>query len=416
MSLLINNDKFADIENAFTRLKANDNDTAALRNIADALASVMNRTFSVTTIHPTNKSQECMVMSVYPDESVLDRLVEAIVTEQKDAIIAKIWNDTTKWNIEIDTRILTSDANLTEKELTALILHEVGHIVYSNTIPMRIAKIIRLEFVSTSIVNKELLKDTFFSKLLYIPLINACAANRHKASIKTEMNADKYVMQCGYGKDLASAIDKIIILAGTDIHPDKEMKELAGFSVDSIINLQKRQNNLVKRNMLTLAMATPSRFAKGVIDKISTGLSGNKDPRGAVTEAVREQYISDKIDSITKKLYDSDVFTESIFNRVHKMKRIDPADIDYIGLEVNNIKTNDDKMMIVSYIYNKMDIIDYYIALIDSKNPQYIIPHTRESLVQMKERLEAYRTMAIDRKLPTVNYGINIQFPAGYEG
>ena len=98
------------------------------------------------------------------------------------------------------------------------------------------------------------------------------------------------------------------------------------------------------------------------------------------------------------------------------MKRIDPAELDYIALELNNIKSNDDKMMLVSYIYSKLDIIDYYIALIDSKNPKYSVPHSRESLVQMKQRLNDYRIQAINRKLPEVNYGISIQWPTGYEG
>ena len=73
-------------------------------------------------------------------------------------------------------------------------------------------------------------------------------------------------------------------------------------------------------------------------------------------------------------------------------------------------------MMIVSYIYNKIDTIDYYLALIDSKNPKYVIPHSRESLVNMRNILEKYKNDAINRKLPEVNYGISIQYPTGYEG
>lgn len=416
MSLVINKDKFSDIENAFTRLKANDSDAAALSKIGEALSSLLGKTIVVDTISPTSKNQECTVMCIYPDESILDKLVEAIISEEKDSMIAQIWNCSMKWNIEIDTRILASDADLNEKELTALILHECGHIIYSNSVPMRVAKIVRYEFAKTDFVNKQLLRDTFFSKLLYIPLINACAANRHKASMKTEMHADKYVMQSGYGKDLASAIDKIIIFAGTNVNPDSEMKELAGFSIDSLINLQKRKNNVVKKNMITLIAATPSKFAQSSLKKISIGISGNSNPLATINESVKDQYIANKIDSIVNNFHESDIFVEGIFNRVHKMKRIDPADLDYIGLEVNDIKSNDDKMMIVSYIHNKIDIVDYYIALIDSKNPQYVVPHTRESLVQMKELLEKYRMAAINRKLPDVNYGISIQWPTGYEG
>ena len=72
--------------------------------------------------------------------------------------------------------------------------------------------------------------------------------------------------------------------------------------------------------------------------------------------------------------------------------------------------------MIVSYIYNKIEIIDYYISIIDSKNQKYIVPHTRESLVRMRDMLDKYRIAAITRKKPDVKYGINIQYPTGYEG
>ena len=197
MSFLINKDKFFDIENGFTRLKSNDSDVAALRNIGDALSSLTQRTIVVNTIRPENKSQSCFIMCVYPDESVLDAIINAIVMEDKDSVIEKIWNDSTKWNIEIDTRILTPMANFTEKELTALILHEVGHIIYSNSVPMKISKIIKYEFATSKIVNKELLKDTFFSKLLYIPLLNLCQSTKNKDSLRIELKADKYSANSG---------------------------------------------------------------------------------------------------------------------------------------------------------------------------------------------------------------------------
>ena len=412
MNLVMNKERFSDMENAFTRLKGNDSDASALGVLSSSLSKITGKAITVNTVSPQNQSQECFVMSVYPEESVLDKLVTAILSEEKDSVIAKIWNDTTKWIIEIDTRILKDKVNLTEKELTALILHEVGHIIYSNSVPMKIAKIARLEIAKTNLVNKQLLKDTFFSKLLYVPLLNLCNSTRHKDSMKTEMKADKYAMQSGYGKDLASGINKIIVYAGSETTPDEELSQLMGFSLDTLQSLQKRQNNIVRKNFATMISATPSRFAKGVLNNIHTSLSGSNDPRATVTEAVKDEFISNKIMKITDEFYTSEAF----FNRVHKMKRIDPAELDYIALELNNIKSNDDKMMLVSYIYSKLDIIDYYIALIDSKNPKYSVPHSRESLVQMKQRLNDYRIQAINRKLPEVNYGISIQWPTGYEG
>jgi len=34
----------------------------------------------------------------------------------------------------------------------------------------------------------------------------------------------------------------------------------------------------------------------------------------------------------------------------------------------------------------------------------------------MRDMLDKYRIAAINRKIPDVKYGINIQYPTGYEG
>lgn len=411
MFMVINKDKFQDIENSFVRLKANDSDISACNKIADALHGLTGKYFTVNVIKPTSQNQECTVMTVYPEESTIDAVIAAIVNEKTDSVLTKVWNDTMKWIIEIDARILTKDIDLNEKELTALIMHEVGHVVYSNSVPMRISKVVRYEYAKSNFISKQLLKDNFFSKLLSFPILHACSKNVNKASLKNEISADKYSANAGYGEPLASAMNKIFIYAGSNDVLD-EMDDLMGFSIDSLMMLQKRQNSLVRKNMNKMIVSTPSTFAKNVIKPIFTGLSGSTDMHATVTESVKDEYINNKINKITEDFYASEAF----FNRVHKLKKIDPADIDYIGLEINSIKSNDDKMMIVSYIYNKIDTIDYYLSLLDTKNPKYVIPHSRESLIAMRETLKKYKDMAINRKLPEIKYGINIQYPTGYEG
>ena len=408
----INREKLQDIEDSFTRLKANDSDVSAIRKMSDSLSAITGRTIIVETIKPTSKNQECTVMSIYPDDSTLDMLIESIVSEGNDNTIAKVWAGSPKWNIEIDTRILAKDADMNEKELTALLLHEVGHMIFSLSVPTRISKVVRLKFAKSHFITKQLLKDNFFSKLMCFPILQSCNATNHipkRNSLRHEIKADNFAIKCGYGRELETAMDKIIIYAGKDGF-DKELEDLTGFSIDSITALQNRQNRVVRKNMVKMIASTPSRFAKKYIGKISTGLSGADN--SSVNESVKDEFIANRINEIISSTY----IGEGLFNRVHKMKRIDPADIDYIGLEIGNIKSNDDKMMIVSYIYNKLDIIDYYIALIDSRNAKYSIPHSRESLVAMREKLDEYRKEAISKKLPDVEYGITIQYPSGYEG
>ena len=410
----INREKLQDIEDAFVRLKANSSDISALRKLSDSLSSITGKSIAVETVRPTSRNQECTVMSIYPDESTLDVLVQSIVSENDDNTIAKIWTGSPKWNIEIDTRILERDVDMdiNEKELTALILHEVGHAIFSLSVPERLSRVVRFKFAKSHFITKQLLKDNFFSKLICFPVLQSCAATNHiprKNSIKYEVKADNFAIKAGYGKELESAMDKIIIYAGKDGF-DKEVEDLAGFSIDTITSLQNRENRVVRKNMVKMIASTPSIYAKRYLGKISKGLNGVEG--SSVNESVRDEYLANRINEIVSATY----LGEGLFNRVHRMKKIDPADIDYIGLEIENIKNNDDKMMIVSYIYNKLDIIDYYIALIDSRNAKYSIPHSRESLVAMREQLDEYRKQAIAKRPPEVEYGIKIQFPSGYEG
>lgn len=411
MQFLINKDKFNDIENAFTRLKANDSDISACRTISDALHSLTGRGIVVEVVKPTSKNQECYIMSVYPEESTIDKIINAIISESSDTIITQLWNDTSTWYVEIDSRILTEDMNFTERELAALLLHEVGHVVYSNSVPFKISKVVRFEFAKTHSTTRQVLKNNIFKKVLSFPILSACNFTRSKESLKNEMRADKYAVNSGYGKDLSNAIDKVIKYAGTLNNTEKDMSELMGFSVDTIKQLENRQNHLIRKNLQHMIVSTPSRFTQNVVKGVSNIFTG--DPNSlSYNESKKDEYLYDKVSKISDDFYVSEAF----FNRVHKLKRIDPADIDYIGLEINNIKSNDDKIMIISYIYSKLDLIDYYIELIDNKNPRYSIPHSRESLVKMRETLDKYRRDAIARKLPEINYGVNIVYPVGYEG
>lgn len=411
LNMLISKDKFADIEEAFTRLKGNDSYTHSLGVLSDRLSEILKKRVRVNVVHPTNNTQPCVVMSIFPSEDTINRLVSAIANEEKDSILADVWNGSDDWFVEIDSRILTDAVNMSAKELTALLLHEAGHIVCSNSIPMRLAKVVRVQIAKSNVITKQLVKDTFFSKLLLFPILNACSMAKGEVDIKKEIAADKYVIKAGYGEDLVSAFDKIFVYAGSNTTADKDMEDMTAFSIDTLLSLEKRRNHTVRNNVSAVLSKIPSTIVQKMVAPLKSGLTASS-VGGSITEAARDEFLDKRIQKITDDFYASEAF----WSRTHKMKRIDPADIDYIGLEVNNIKSNDDKMMIVSYIYNKLDTIDYYLALIDSKNPKYIIPHSRESLVQMRKTLDNYRLAAINRKLPEIKYGVHIQFPEGYEG
>ena len=110
--MLINLGKFQNIESSFKLLKSNSSDIAALHNLSREVSSIANNTIDVTTVKPEGKDQSCFVMCIYPDETVLDALVEAIISQKQDSVIENIWNNSEKWVFEIDTRILGDDVDL----------------------------------------------------------------------------------------------------------------------------------------------------------------------------------------------------------------------------------------------------------------------------------------------------------------
>ena len=103
---------------------------------------------------------------------------------------------------------------------------------------------------------------------------------------------------------------------------------------------------------------------------------------------------------------------------VKKLKKI-PADlIAYITIETEAIKDANDKMMISSYCLSKLEIVEWYIELLEVGSKKYIVPHTKPYLESVRTQLLACfkNIMAVKIVNPTTRPIIDIQYPKGYEG
>lgn len=105
-------------------------------------------------------------------------------------------------------------------------------------------------------------------------------------------------------------------------------------------------------------------------------------------------------------------------NRVKKLKKLPRDLVAYITIETESIEDANDKMMIASYCLGKLDIVEWYIELIDTANPRYIVPHPRPYLVTLRtELLECYKNI-MATKIPDKKNRpyLDVQYPAGLEG
>lgn len=430
MKIVLDKEKFNAIDSAFAALKENRKDSGAIAKIRRNLKLVFqDKNIEVEVIENTRKPM--FIMSVFPEESAIQTIIEAIVNEKSDEMIKKAWKSTSKWTVEIDSRILTDNRiNATSKELTALLLHEMGHIVYSDSIPQRISKVMRLEYARASLSTKEALKDKVLGCILKLPILNACIYDNYKTkeNIKKELQADVFVVKMGYGDELNSVLEKLIVNSrdkkSEDVNQTPQnvygdMKSITMFSLKTVEDLKARKSNIVKANMRKLLVSSPSK----VIQKAISGLESLllKGGEGAINEGVKAEMITQRFkkadEAVMNSMIDDSIpyYYEGFFTK--KLKRIDPATLSYVEIEKNNIKTNDDKMMLVSYIYSKLDIIDYYISVIDSGSTKYIVPHSKQSLLDMKSQLLRIKDSVISYPIPEVKYGLYIgDYPAGYEG
>lgn len=423
MSINLNKDKCSAIDAAFAVLKNNDPyNQAAISIIKKTLEdSFSGYIFDVQVTNSSVKDNgELYIMSVYPEMSTIDKIVSSILNNKEDDVIKKIWETNKKWTIEIDDKFIQgSYIDCTDKELTACLLHEIGHVVYSNSLPMRISTVFRYEVTKSSFVNKALIRgDKIFRTILSLPILDACISDnkRDLKSIKEEVKADNFVKKIGYQKELQSVLTKLINckhMSKTANINDK-IANTTNFSMQTIDDFRRRRDLIAKNNLNLLKEACQSPYIEKVIDNFITTVFEDSETSNSIINGRKLEYMHERAD----KAIEDDCYMEFFIFGGKQLKRIDPNDIDYAEIKIEGIKNESDKMMIVSYINSKIDLVDYYISIMEDPklSKKYIIPHSLDNLYNLKKRLLTLRESALKFKIPARNKNLLIAWPTGYEG
>lgn len=421
MRVKLNRSSFEAIEGAFLVLKGGKNNPEALQVIKESLEKCFDCEFVINIIpcDESNQSKNLFVMSVYPEMSVIDKIITAVMTDKGTDAVKSLWAKNKKWTIEIDERILDSTViDCSKEELTAVLLHEVGHIVCSSSIPNRISLILRYEIMKTSFKNKMMLKNKIFRNIMSLPILDACISDNKKdmTSIKEEIKADTFVKKMGYQKELYSVLTKIIknnkYTSSSSINT--KMKEVSDFSLSRLEEFQARKDKIAKSKLISLREGCQSPYINNVIDEFIETVFEDAEDSKSIINGRKVEFMQECADKLIEEGY----YTEFFLFGGKKLKRIEPSDIDYIDIKINTIKNDSDKMMIVSYIHSKIDLVDYYISILE--NPalasKYRIPNSINQLYDMKKRLYQLREIALRYKIPERNKNILVAYPTNYEG
>lgn len=385
------------------------------------------------------RSEEFFGMRIFATINEFDKFVESTAERKMsfNALLQK-WSEIPNWYMEIDAAVFDRNLlNLTPKELTAMTIHEIGHVIYSSKPVERYYRAYRE--AQAKLRSSERPTTKVLYRLYTIPLALACMQRdwvNGKNEINVEYFADDYLKQFGYADAMVSALNKVIRSTGSintsEVQKEHEIASSVEWCNVNILDLEKRQRNL-KDELFQKSIRSSSPFFKTLCLKNLKTLGTKLRERytGAVVEmtiedlrpgvfALNESFIDPLImnDLIRRAKYfksnvEMEAATEASGAKLQKLIPND-YDIDRIAIEIDRIDNHHDRVYVLDLIYRQEEKITNFEDLMDRSSDLKRKYGAKTKI--MRERLEEMRAMVLSKKSFNKDYKFFVKYPDGYEG
>ena len=435
------------IENTFSDYMIGKiNEKAFLSKLETALDNLpfnSEKSFSVNISKNKSMGKDFFGFNVFPEIDKLEGICNKIANDDvKFKDIVKHWRSIKDWEIVIDSLVFDrSFIAFNPKELTAMLLHEIGHVTQSDE-PIE-------QFYRAYLESKSRLKnaDKVSKKVLYIlytiPLAVACTSRRwvnDKNEIKLEISADKSLIETGYAEHLINAFDKIIKASGSINRSEdmnyKEIESNVEWANMNIVDVIKRRDKL-KDSLYYKAIQTNSGYIQALCTRILNFLGVRMRERytGAVAEScMLNELINGEITLETHvPFYDIkkfgqieariireqnalEVANEAFFNKRKnsKVNIPDEYDLDRIFVAIDDIQNNYDKVYVLDLIYEQIEKLNDFeeaISMDEAKSKKWA-----PKIEEMRQRLATLRKTVLSKNIAKKEYKVFVKYPEGYEG
>ena len=435
------------IENTFSDYMIGKiNEKAFLSKLETALDNLpfnSEKSFSVNISKNKSMGKDFFGFNVFPEIDKLEDICNKIANDDvKFKDIVKRWRSIKEWEIVIDSLVFDrSFIAFNPKELTAMLLHEIGHVTQSDE-PIE-------QFYRAYLESKSRLKnaDKVSKKVLYIlytiPLAVACTSRRwvnDKNEIKLEISADKSLIETGYAEHLINAFDKIIKASGSINRSEdmnyKEIESNVEWANMNIVDVIKRRDKL-KDSLYYKAIQTNSGYIQALCARILNFLGVRMRERytGAVAEScMLNELINGEITLETHvPFYDIkkfgqieariireqnalEVANEAFFNKRKnsKVNIPDEYDLDRIYVAIDDIQNNYDKVYVLDLIYEQIEKLNDFeeaISMDETKSKKWA-----PKIEEMRQRLATLRKTVLSKNIARKEYKVFVKYPEGYEG
>ena len=366
----------APLEDAMSKLKLNPTNDRLMN-----LRSVLNNLFKGTdcngVIYTKNTDKPLFGMCVMPVINETD--IKKMILENDFSTLKQ------NYFLEFDSKLF--EIGLTTRELVAVVLHEIGHIILD--IDKAVDEVTKSFYMYLQ-KNMETIDMKRFIKYADLLAFGFRDAIRKINNIFSdeETNADSYAVALGYGQELISALKKITDRC-TLLNKDLDNKLLVlQWTLRLYKNMKLRRIPAIRTLEKTYQM-TGSELEKREINKCMNAL---------------KQYEYDAID-------ESAVIEEkaklSIFRRFkYKGMRGIEDDLYGLTLRVKSVDEQDEALMILREINSKLAVLDDYISSEDlDQNDLERWNAVRKKYLMLREELSKKTTY--DDKY----YGLFIKTP-----
>jgi hypothetical protein len=310
------------------------------------------------------------------------------VLKEKDVYPLLISDYTTtieKYYVELDSKLFNPLLGLTNREILAIILHDIGSMINSSGPIDRAVKEIDLYLDTTN----DVLRTT--DNVNYVAILTFGVKDLlHKltsiftADLTSNVAIDDFIMSCGFINELNSAISKLKKFGYLNMFSEGGSPSAIIAWTIRIYNDIKGQRIRTIRLLRKAASYTPVRLVKREMNHMITALSRIDD--SSILESVFDD-VKMKYQSMTKK------FTMS------SIKDIEEDYYDY-AVTLQNVNDEDDALLLLHRINSRMSVID---GILNDDNPQ-ISDRERKAFADLYERYNKLRNDVVAKKVYKRNY------------
>lgn len=204
---------------------------------------------------------------------------------------------------------------------------------------------------------------------------------------------------------------------------DKEVDDIRDTDFEDIITDDDTVESYDDIDMDEIESDPSDKNDEDIDDESNDETDTTDDSTDDESETDDDKLPAEKVDEFYTRLKEElndEPYQEGFLSKKPKKLKPIPRDVvAYITVEMNDISSANDQAMLSGYTCSKIELVDFYLTVLDTQDPRYIVPHNKQYLENMKRELE--NLLAQILRIRPINrmdrvWRVNVNYPEGWRG